>query len=154
MKKITNIYGVLDLPEGYFEKIYGEDCSEGYISSLEECFEVLNIALKNLSETDTHILREINLINPYFICEMIKKIEGEKTISHVIPKDKENLLKEITRRDKNYYIDGYVEMFYERYLFIKKIKAVFGIKGIEMLFDLVNSETYELMNILNYLKEN
>ena len=64
------------------------------------------------------------------------------------------MLKTITRRDMDYYIDGYEEMFYERYLFIKAIKEIFGVDGIKRLYDLVNEETYELMRILNHLEEN
>lgn len=67
--------------------------------------------------------------------------------------DKVNLLKTITRRDMDYYIDGYEEMFYERYLFIKAIKEIFGVDGIKRLYDLVNEETYELMNLLDYFAE-
>ena len=68
--------------------------------------------------------------------------------------EKVNLLKDITRREPNYYIDGYVEMFYERYKLIAKIKEVVGAEGVKRLYDLVNEETYELMRILNHLEEN
>lgn len=66
--------------------------------------------------------------------------------------DKAKLLKEVTRRDADYYIDGYVDVFYERYELVKSIKEAVGAEGIKMLFDLVNSETYELMNLLEYLE--
>lgn len=70
-----------------------------------------------------------------------------------IQKSKIELLEKVTGRKSNYYVEGYEDAFYQHYKLIADIKEALGTESMKKLYDLVNEETYELMNILNYLKE-